>query len=507
MLNKILKNKTAMVSILIFIVTIVAQGYNLWHYPMLLGDEGSYTARAWWIIHFGKLDLYTYWYDHYFLGWLIIGLWLKLTGGLFTFGYTIFSTRIFIILLNSVTNVILYLIGKQITKSHLLGVLGSVLFALSPLAIYYHRQVLLDNIMVFWLAFSMYFLLKCRSNLLYVFLGSISLGIAFLTKESAIFFIPGLFYLTTRKLSSSNRKYGIFIWVATTIFLFAQLPLLSMIRGEFFPSGWFGNNTEHVSIVETYAYQSQRGTEISIFDPNSDFRSKVSQWLYADKALIIAGLASFLVITYAAKKTRKASYMVAALLYAGYAVFLIRGGVVLYFYVIPLIATSSIVIPLSLSYVLKLFRIQRANEFILEIILVISIYYVSLSKEIYTYDAVTTQLNVIEYIRNSIPDNSVVAVNHWAYTDLKFHPSKGEGHKLVEWFYKIDLDPEIRDTKLSSDWKNIDYIVEDFEFTDYLANTDDLTMLKQAYDNSNIVAEFGDNSTKYSKIRIRKVEQ
>ena len=55
---------------------------TLWGFgraPQRVDDEGTYTAQAYAVEHFGELAHYTYWYDHPPLGWLQIAAWTSLT--------------------------------------------------------------------------------------------------------------------------------------------------------------------------------------------------------------------------------------------------------------------------------------------------------------------------------------------------------------------------------------------------------------------------------------------
>lgn len=493
-------NKNILIATTIFLVTIITHGYNLLSYPMFLGDEGTYTSQGWWLVDKLELTPYTYWYDHYFFGWLMIGIWLKLTGGLFTFGYSIYSTRIFITLLTAITNVLIYLIVRKVTKKPKYGLIASALFTFSPLAIYYHRMVLLDNIMVFWLMLSIYFAVYSSKNLVKIFTSAICIGLAFLSKETAIFFLPGLFAIVISYLNGNSRKYGLFIWAATVIFLIFQLPLLALIKGEFFPSGMFGG-TDHVSLVETYAYQSTRGIETGILDPTSSFRYSLRSWITKDNLSLQIGFASFLFVTIVGIIRKKWLSLSLAGVYFGYLLFLIRGGLILDFYVIPLIATTSLIIPIALMMMAGFVRKYRFNNALYTVVLIMLIArLIFISDKIYTNNATQAQLDSIEYIRNNISSEKVILVNNWAFTDLKLAPTGVVNFPNTEWFYKVELDPEIKDTKFNNNWKNIDYILVDNEMESFLSNNNEHSLLDEAYLNS-------ERTFEYKGLKLNKVNK
>jgi hypothetical protein len=51
-------------AILVVVLTCLTHAINLFGYPEFIGDEGIYTSQGWWLVKFGQLSPYTYWYDH-----------------------------------------------------------------------------------------------------------------------------------------------------------------------------------------------------------------------------------------------------------------------------------------------------------------------------------------------------------------------------------------------------------------------------------------------------------
>ena len=123
-------------------------------------DEGIYAAQAWAVLRLGRLAPYTYFYDHAPAGWILIAAWMGLTGGPHAFGSA----------------------DRQRPGADAAAAPGdgppalppgpqaglrrprrpcwrSCLFSLSPLAIFYQRLLLLDNIMLFWVLLSLDLLL------------------------------------------------------------------------------------------------------------------------------------------------------------------------------------------------------------------------------------------------------------------------------------------------------------------------------------------------------------
>src|SRR3989338_3658644 len=91
MLKKKIYAKERIGLVLLLAIITIAHGYNMWHSPYLENDEGIYPSRAWAILNQGKLDIYTYWYDHAPAGWLLMAGWAAITGGFETFGLAVKS--------------------------------------------------------------------------------------------------------------------------------------------------------------------------------------------------------------------------------------------------------------------------------------------------------------------------------------------------------------------------------------------------------------------------------
>src|SRR5207245_9633583 len=135
----------------------VTHGYNLFNYPLYITDEGIYIQQAWSVLREARLSPYTYFYDHAPAGWLVIAGWVALLPSqLQTFGNAIDTGRALMLLAHVVSTFLLYGVTARLSGSKVGAALAAFLFSVSPLAIFYQRQVLLDNLMVMWLLLSLY---------------------------------------------------------------------------------------------------------------------------------------------------------------------------------------------------------------------------------------------------------------------------------------------------------------------------------------------------------------
>src|SRR5262245_4438792 len=177
----------------------LTHGFHLFAYPLYITDEGIYMEQAWSVLREGRLSPYTYFYDHAPAGWLAIAGWVSILPHQFeAFGNAINTGRVLMLIVHVASVFLLFQTTYRVSRSILAAVIATFLFNASPLAVFYQRQVLLDNLMVFWVLLSLYLATSNRRHVLMPLFSGLALGIGVLTKENAIFFIPGVAYLLYR---------------------------------------------------------------------------------------------------------------------------------------------------------------------------------------------------------------------------------------------------------------------------------------------------------------------
>src|SRR5258707_14482406 len=170
---------------------LITHGYHMFDYPIYNTDEGIYVERAWSLIRESRLSPQTYFYDHAPGGWIILAMWeFVLPGHFEAFGNPVNGGRVLMLLLHVGSVFLLFEIARKLSGGLLAPVIATFLFNFSPLAIYYQRMVLLDNMMVFWVLLSIYLILRRESRIFTGLWSGLSLGLAVITKENAIFFAP-----------------------------------------------------------------------------------------------------------------------------------------------------------------------------------------------------------------------------------------------------------------------------------------------------------------------------
>jgi 4-amino-4-deoxy-L-arabinose transferase-like glycosyltransferase len=351
-------------------VGLVAHGLNMFHYPSftLKDDEGIYAEQAWSVLREGHLTPYTYWYDHAPAGWIMIAGWMGLTGGPGTFGGAINSGRVLMLLLHLAMIPLLYHLARKLGCAPAAAAFGILLFSLSPLALYYQRQLLLDTIMLFWILVGLTLILDGWGRLSRVILSGICFGLAMLSKETAVFLLPALFFLALQQRWQHHGRFAMSGWLLPLAAVISWYPLYALLKGELFPAGqWTSSITDanaHVSLLGALIWQSSRSGG-GLFNLNNDFWQLVwSEWITRDAFLFTAGaVASGLNILrgIAPRRWRDRRALVAGLLGALPLAYLARGGVVYDYYIVAVIPFLCLNLAVLLSPLLARLSPPRAG--------------------------------------------------------------------------------------------------------------------------------------------------
>jgi len=140
------------------------------------------------------------------------------------FGFSLAIARLFNVLLGLAGIVFIYLIVKKLFKREDLALLTALLMAISPLFIFFSRQVQEVNPALFFALFSIYMYLKWRDDFKtkYLVLTALFMAISFVNKYSfALFAVPIFFTFPFSKLK--EKKYLI---QSITSFAVFALPVL-----------------------------------------------------------------------------------------------------------------------------------------------------------------------------------------------------------------------------------------------------------------------------------------
>jgi 4-amino-4-deoxy-L-arabinose transferase-like glycosyltransferase len=462
----------------------ITHGYNLFLYPLYVTDEGIYMERAWSVLRMGLLSPYTYYYDHAPGGWLTIAAWTAVLPHQFdAFGNAINTGRVLMLLIHVVSTYLLFQSTRRLSGSVLAAVVACFFFNVSPLAIFYQREVLLDNLMVFWVLLSLYLATSEDQRILTPLWSGLALGMAVLTKENAIFFIPVIGYLLYGKVRPRrNYRFALTYWLFGLVAIISLYFLLATLKNELFPAHMsFNINTppaDHVSLLYTIWQQVHRN-QGGIMDPHSSFWTfSLGAWVPKDAFLLAAGAVATLVNLWIGLRDRKRNRgeLVASLLSLVYIFYLVRGSVMLEFYVIPLIPFLAINLGMVASRVLQVIPESRRVPLLSAIarsllvaacfavlvlptggyVLVHDQYGKTVPHDLYKLPLATMQQEQLAFIRAHIPPGSRVIMDDDLWVQLH---DVSPYYPFAVSHWNASSDPAVRDKIFHNNWQNIDYIV------------------------------------------------
>ena len=462
---------------------VISHGYNLFHYPLYITDEGIYMEQAWSVLREARLSPYTYFYDHAPAGWLVIAGWVSVLPHQFqAFGNAINTGRVLMVLVHLASVFLLFQITRRLSGSLIAALVATFLFNLSPLAVYYQRQVLLDNLMVFWLLLSLYLATSDDRRILTPLLSGLVLGISVVTKENAVFFVPVVGYLLYSKVRQRrNYRFALSFWLYTSGAIISLYFLYAVLNNELLPSHLnFNLNqppADHVALLYTIWQQLHR-SQGGILDPHSLFWTfSLGAWLPKDTFLLAGGMVATLVNLVSGLRDRKRrGELIAALLALSYGIYLARGSVMLEFYVVPLVPFMALNIGMLAGRILHAAPQRRwlyalsgiARAIMLAVFFALLVLptggYVLVHDEfgkvvphdLYKLPLTPMQDQQLAFIREHIPPTARIIMDDdlWVQLhDVRPYYPRAHSH------WKASSDPAVRDKLFARNWQNIDYIV------------------------------------------------
>src|SRR6266487_851319 len=501
-----------------------AHAINMFNYPRYELDEGTYMSNAWAILN-GNIAPYPYGYGHPPLAWIQIAGWVQLTGGFFTFGNALNSGRVFMLLFALGCSLLVYLIARQISNSCSVGLLAMVLFSLSPISLAYQRQVFLDNVAIFWLLLSLYLIIVSKSHLSYIVLAAVSFGIAMLSKEIFLLFMPVLIYAVCLHSTRYQRKFIIITFTYIVVSCGLAFVLMAVLKVELFPYSWHlpWDHHPHLSMLDTFAQQVQRG------QAQGKFSDAWYEWTRADRPLVevsiiaisfnlLVGLWNHKQLLFLLPPFRffkrwrgrdavliQDKHLLLALLAISFWLLLLRGGVVLPFYFIPMIPLLALNVAAAVSLILalisKLLRIKLVYALLIFVIIGVIMPYDMKNDQIaFTLHPTSAQTDAMVWVRNHVPRSAMIVINSYLYMDLREPDGQGVGggaaYPYAHVYWNVAYDPELHDLLLQGNWDRIDYLVLDSEMLhDIKVSGGPMMSLNTALQHSILRAEFRTDDT------------
>lgn len=478
------------VAILLSLTTIL-RIVNVAGSPTRLDDEGTYMAQAFALTEWGELAHYTYWYDHPPAGWLQLAVWMLISGPGFGEN-TVVAGRYLMVAVAAVTAALLWVLARRIGLSRWAAAAAVTIYAVSPLAISLSRSVYLDNLAIAWMLAALVLICSPRHRLSAIFGGAICFGVAVLTKETLLLFVPMVAYLVWTRTAAATRRYALAVFAAVFGVVVSTYILMAVVRGELVPG------PGHVSLWDGIKFQLwQRADSGAISDPGSLKRHTIDGWLQLDPVLpLIAApiaLAGLLV-------DRLRPFAVGLVILV---VTIVRPG----YLPVPFIITALPLIALLAAGVgeVGLTRLQQVPRWaavrgatvagaVLAASVIVSLWTPGLRDDLTADDDVPLR-QAQEWITANVPKRDRMIVDDAMWVDM-IRDNRARGN--VIWSYKVDTDEQVQ-AWAPNGWADYDWVVSTASMR---ANMPTDGVLTEAISHATPVASFGTSGQRVDVMHV-----
>jgi len=195
-----------------------------------------------------------------------------------TFGVNAFAAKLPFALAGMISLVLVFLFAKDL-YSPAAGLFAALFLTVNNYFIWISRVGYLEGITLCFIFASLYFLIKSKPNVNYIFLSAVFLGFAFLSKYTSFYLIP--FFLVyifwqRRDLITGGHKYKLLASAAVVLVMFAPVIIYNVMmfktRGHFDMqfAALFGQSAADWPIIERQINGNFLSNPISIFKTLSD---------------------------------------------------------------------------------------------------------------------------------------------------------------------------------------------------------------------------------------------
>ena len=290
----------AVVLAALLLIALFAHGVNMFRYPAfsLAEEEGITASRGWSMREHAQPSPYTYVYDAPPAGAIVIAGWTVLTGGYGTFGGPVNSGRALMLAVHLAMVPLLFLIVRRLGGGMVVATAATLVFSLSPLALFYQRLLLAETLAMLWLLLALLLLLDGHGRLSRVILSGVCFGVAVLTREQTLVFFPALLFIAFQQRRQHQGGFAVAGWLIPSLVVVSWYPLFALLKGELWPaasvtaSGPNGYAADGVSLVQAWWFQLIRGGGGPFSTGNQFWTLVRTDWLPRDPALLIGGAAA-----------------------------------------------------------------------------------------------------------------------------------------------------------------------------------------------------------------------
>jgi 4-amino-4-deoxy-L-arabinose transferase-like glycosyltransferase len=478
---------------------------NMFRFPLYENDEGIYMSQAWAVSKLNQLSPYVYWYDHSPFGWIFLSIIANVIGGYNAFGNAINTGRVIMFLFHMTVSIVLICYSKIFTKKVYAGLAAVLLFGTLPTAVFFHRRVLLDNILVFFLSLSIIPIIREKISNKGLIISGILLAFAILSKESGIVFLPVFILFLWFKIDKSRRIMSQILFLGSTLSLLLMYPMMALLKTELLPS------SDKTSLIGTLGFQSSRGTGLPFWNPKSDFLAAMTN-VYKSSAVSVELMGIYLalftlgtILLYRLKFFYHKELLFFSSLLGAYIIFCIRGKLFLDFYIIPFFFLISALSIFFFDYFKNIYTTKYKFIAIpvttaLTIILCLNAF--NLNYKTLNYDEVEPSQKALSWINNNVGTNNYIISDYGILMDLK-DGLNTKYYLNADNFWKADFEREIRSYKLKDNPFNIDYLyVSNQMYSDMMAGSVPFTTI--AYHNSKPIVSFKKDGIKADIYKVVK---
>ena len=159
--------------------------------------------------------------------------------------------------------------------------------------------------------------------------------------------------------------------------------------------------------------------------------------------------------------------------------FLGRGGVVIGFYVIPLLPFLALSFALAVWLItqwlvgasgrlarlrmvtgrgLRMTAVGLALAFVVASYLNPNLGFSSRPMQLWQADEASAQRQAVSWIQSHVSPEANLVIDNYAWLDLRA-PAEGPAYELANYYWKVGADPEISEGAFENDWRSADYIM------------------------------------------------
>ncbi|WP_165068586.1 ArnT family glycosyltransferase [Marisediminicola senii] len=479
----------------VLLVSALVQAINLGGSPQRVDDEGTYTAQAWAVNNLGELAHYTYWYDHPPLAWLQVAAWTGATGGFQRYDFAVIAAREAMVIATLVSLTLLWFIARRLGFSRVAASVTALVFALSPLAVQFHRSFYLDNVAMPWLLASILLAMTRKHQLAGFAASAAALGVSVLSKETFLLALPLVGWLMWKNARIETRRYTLSVAATILVIIGGGYLLLATVKGELLPGD------DRVSLFDGVAFQlASRDSSGSIFDPESLFSATTAVWVQLDPVIVVlaplAAIAGLFI-----RRLRPFAIMLAFLI-----AFMFRpGGYLPVPYVLMMLPFAALLIVGVTERAVRTWRrrrggVRRAPN-VLWLVAIVAAVAVAVPawgmqlRGLLLADLDEPARDAQSWIEENVPRDSRLIVDDIMWVDLV---TAGFARDNVVWFYKLDTDPAVQ-AQSPNGWRDSDYIVT----TDSMLTSPNAASAGSAVENSVVVASFGEGE---QAVEVRRID-